>query len=79
MKSEISRRGFMTIAPMAALGLMLNKSTNNWLDKSTDDIDIEKRIKAIYWKKNEDRLMILNTNVPLVNKNVDLIICGRQN
>jgi hypothetical protein len=48
--------------------------TNTWLNKPTDDTDIEKRIKAIYWKKKQDRLMILNTNVPLVNKNVDLSI-----
>lgn len=48
--------------------------TNTWLDKPKDDTDIEKRIKAIYWKKKQDRLMILNTNVPLVNKNVDASI-----
>jgi type II restriction enzyme len=48
--------------------------TNSWLDKPKDDTDIEKRIKAIYWKKKQDRLMILNTNVPLVNKNVDASI-----
>jgi type II restriction enzyme len=48
--------------------------TNTWLNKPTDDTDIEKRIKAIYWKRKQDRLMILNTNVPLVNKNVDLSI-----
>jgi len=48
--------------------------TNTWLNKPTDDTDIEKRIKAIYWKKKQDRLIILNTNVPLVKKNVDLSI-----
>ncbi len=48
--------------------------TNTWLDKPQDDTDIEKRIKAVYWKKTEDRLLILNTNVPLVNKNVDASI-----
>ncbi len=51
-----------------------DSDTNTWLDKPTDDRDIEKRIKAIYWKKKSDRLMILNINVPLVNKNVDLSI-----
>lgn len=51
-----------------------DNDTNTWLDKPTDDTDIEKRIKAIYWKKINDRLMILNTNIPLVNKNVDLSI-----
>ncbi len=51
-----------------------DNDTNAWLDKPTDDTDIEKRIKAIYWKKKADRLLILNTLVPLVNKNVDLSI-----
>ena len=51
-----------------------DNDTNTWLDKPADDTDIEKRIKAIYWKKKSDRLMILNINVPLVNKNVDLTI-----
>lgn len=48
--------------------------TNTWLDKPKDDVGIEKRIKAIYWKKKSDRLLVLNINVPLVNKNVDLSI-----
>lgn len=51
-----------------------DNDANTWLDKPKDDTGIEKRIKAIYWKKQQDRLMILNTNVPLVNKNVDLLI-----
>lgn len=48
--------------------------TNSWLDKPEDDTGIEKRIKAIYWKKEAERLLVLNINVPLVNKNVDLSI-----
>ncbi|MCU0346684.1 MAG: type II restriction endonuclease, partial [Saprospiraceae bacterium] len=51
-----------------------DSDSNTWLDKPTDNTDIEKRIKAIYWKKKTDRLMVLNINVPLVNKNVDLSI-----
>jgi len=51
-----------------------DNDTNTWLDKPKDDTDIEKRIKALYWNKNTDRLLILNINVPLVNKNVDLTI-----
>ncbi|MCZ2247525.1 MAG: restriction endonuclease [Bacteroidia bacterium] len=51
-----------------------DNDTNTWLEKPTDDTDIEKRIKAIYWKRKTDRLLILNINVPLVNKNVDLSI-----
>lgn len=33
MKNQLSRRGFMTIAPMATLGLVLSKRSINWLDK----------------------------------------------
>lgn len=33
MKNKFSRRGFMAIAPVAAIGFMLNKGTNNWFDK----------------------------------------------
>ncbi len=51
-----------------------DNDSNTWLDKPTDDVDIEKRIKAIYWKIKSDRLMVLNINVPLVNKNIDLSI-----
>jgi type II restriction enzyme len=51
-----------------------DNDTNAWLDKPKDDRDIEKRIKAIHWKKKSDRLLILNINVPLVDKNVDLTI-----
>ncbi|MER0439090.1 TIM barrel protein [Emticicia sp. W12TSBA100-4] len=33
MKNQLSRRDFMAIAPMATLGLVLNKRSTNWLDK----------------------------------------------
>lgn len=48
--------------------------TNKWLDKLKDDTDIEKRIKSIYWKKKQDRIIILNTTVPSVSKNIDISI-----
>ena len=51
-----------------------DSDTDTWFDKPSDSTDIEKRIKAIYWKKKTDRLMFLNVNVPLVNKNVDFTI-----
>ena len=55
-----------------------DKHTGTWLDKSSDDTAIEKRIKAIYWKHKADRLLVLNTNVPLVSKNVDVIVLQAQ-
>lgn len=52
-----------------------DNETNTWLDKPKDDTGLEKRIKAIYWSSNkEDRLLILNTTIPIVNKNVDLSV-----
>lgn len=55
-----------------------DNDTNTWLDKISDDTDVEKRIKAIYWKRKTDRLLVLNINVPLVSKNVDLIVLQAQ-
>ncbi len=52
-----------------------DNDTNTWLEKLIDDNGIEKRIKAIYWKNGKlDRLLVMNINVPLVSKNVDLSI-----
>jgi hypothetical protein len=52
-----------------------DNDTNTWLQKTGEDAGIEKRIKAICWKKGKyERLMVLNINVPLVSNNVDLSI-----
>ncbi len=52
-----------------------DNDTNTWLQKNEEDAGIEKRIKAIYWKKGKlERLLVLNINVPIVRKNVDLSI-----
>jgi len=49
-----------------------------WLDQPEDDVGdggVEKRIKALYWQKaGKDRLLIKNSKVPLIEKNVDLIL-----
>ena len=68
-------RSLISVFNLSGINYKWNDNdTNTWLDKPQDDTDIEKRIKAIYWKKKQDRLLILNTNVPVVNKNVDLSI-----
>jgi Restriction endonuclease BsobI len=54
-----------------------DNNTNSWLPRTKDDSGIEKRIKSLYWiKGNKNRLLIMNINVPLVKKNVDLSILG---
>lgn len=55
-----------------------SSESNTWLPKPNDNTDIEKHVKAFYWKKNGDRLLILNYGIPLVKKNVDVsILNGR--
>ena len=50
-------------------------NTNNWLQKPDDDTGIENRIKGLAWTKgNKSRLLVMNLSVPIVNKNIDLII-----
>ena len=52
-----------------------NNETNAWLPKPDDTSDIEKRIKGLYWKKdNKDRILLMNITVPVVGKNIDLSI-----
>lgn len=69
-------RSLISVFNLAGINYKWKDSdTNTWLDKPSDDTDIVKRIKAMYWKKNDNnRLLLMNMTVPLVNKNVDLSI-----
>ncbi len=69
-------RVFISILNLAGINYQWkDNDTNTWLNKDEKDQDIEKRIKAIYWKnKDKERLMVLNITVPMVKKNVDLSI-----
>jgi len=52
-----------------------DKDSKKWLDRPEIDSDIEKRIKAIHWSnKKGKRTLIMNTNVPLVKKNIDVSV-----
>ena len=55
-----------------------DSDTNTWLERPIDDIHLEKRLKALYWKGKANRLLMLNINVPLVNKNVDFALLEAQ-
>lgn len=49
--------------------------TKCWIEKSGNDADIEKRIKGLFWQiGNKQRLLLMNINVPMVGKNVDLCL-----
>ena len=69
-------RSFLSVFNLSGITYQWKDTdTNTWLDKRNDDTDIEKRIGGLYWKSNKkDRLLLLNIKVPVVEKNVDLII-----
>ena len=49
--------------------------TNTWLPKPQNDAGIERRINGLFWsKKKVNRLLLMNTTIPMVKKNVDLSI-----
>lgn len=49
--------------------------TGEWINEPVDAYVIEKRIKALYWKRNgRDRLLTMNIKLPLIDKNVDLVL-----
>jgi len=53
----------------------LNTESKSWLDQPEADEGVEKRIKAIVWQNaGKSRLLIKNSKVPLIEKNVDLIL-----
>ena len=52
-----------------------DSASNTWLQKPNDDIDLEKRANGFHWKSNRaHRLLIMNTTVPIVKKNVDVCV-----
>ncbi len=53
-----------------------NRSTKKeWLDGNPDDYDIETNLKAIAWTwKRKNRILAYNTTVPIVKKNIDIVL-----
>jgi hypothetical protein len=69
-------RSMLSVLNLSGLSYRWNDSdTNSWLEKPEDDAGIEKRIKGLYWfKDDKHRLMIMNITIPAVKKNVDFSI-----
>ena len=69
-------RAMLSVLNLSGLSYRWNDSeSNSWLGIPEDDTEIEKRIKGLYWSKdNKHRLMIMNITIPAVKKNVDLSI-----
>lgn len=69
-------RSLLSVLNLAGIEyIWLDSESSNWFNSGKKVEGIEKRIKAIYWlRKSKNRLLILNTNVPLIKKNVDFIL-----
>lgn len=52
-----------------------DRKSRAWIHDATIDVGLENNVTALYWrKKNKDRLLVLNVSVPLIAKNVDLVL-----
>jgi len=53
----------------------LHSKSMKWVDKSSDDADIEIHLKGLRWEaRGKPRTLIYNLTVPLLKKNVDLCL-----
>ncbi|MCB0724993.1 MAG: restriction endonuclease [Ignavibacteriae bacterium] len=53
----------------------LDSDSKSWIDKIEGEVEFEDRIKALYWQnKDKSRTLLLNVNLPIIGKNVDLIL-----
>lgn len=52
-----------------------DRKTKQWIGGPIDEIYIEKSLDALHWRvKERDRILLMNTKVPLIDKNVDLVV-----
>jgi hypothetical protein len=52
-----------------------HRKTNTWIEEPVDDLGAERLIGALYWRrKTRHRLLRMNVSVPLIRKNVDLVL-----
>ena len=51
------------------------RKQGEWISKSEHDLEIERNLKALYWKNSKgDRVLALNLTLPIVGKNIDLCL-----
>lgn len=57
----------------------LHNKSQTWIANSPDDADIEKILKGVSWQNEQgNRVLLFNTTVPNVGKNVDLCLLNCQ-
>lgn len=53
----------------------LDIESDQWITKQKKDVDLEKRIRGLYWlKSRKKRVLLMNIKVPIVTKNIDLCL-----
>ncbi len=69
-------RSLLSVFNLSGTDYYWRDSTSaSWLPKPKDDTDLEKRASSFYWKIGRtNRLLIMNTTVPVVKKNVDVCV-----
>ena len=52
-----------------------DRKTKRWIAGPAEGVGVEKLLNALHWKSGDrDRLLINNVKVPLIDKNVDLVL-----
>ena len=52
-----------------------DRNSQAWVHDAKITVGAEQNVSALYWRKRgKDRLLILNVSVPLIAKNVDLVV-----
>ena len=55
----------------------LHSKSKKWIQRTSDDADIEIHLRGLCWRTSSDaRTLLYNLRVPLVDKNVDLCLLG---
>ncbi len=72
-------RSLLSVFHLAGIALhWLEKKKKNavWNPLQTHECGVENRIKAIAWKKGRHaRVLVMNTNISMVKKNIDVTVC----
>lgn len=52
-----------------------DRKTKQWIAGPIDDLNVEKHLSALHWRTgSKDRLLLTNVKIPLIDKNVDLVV-----
>jgi len=69
-------RTLLSVLRLRKLNYMwLDRHTDQWVEQSDTDVDIEFSLKGLSWMKGEiKRTLLFNVTVPVIGKNIDLVV-----